>query len=380
MKLDRAYKYISPKLSEDEYIIYHCKPVKNHLLKTSDIFFIPFSLVWCGFVVFVIVALMRTGNSVQSETSLILTLFLSIGLYIVFGRFIHVLYKRSRTFYFITNKKIIRLYRKFISIIDGNDLPAMHVDSFSDGSGTIRFGDRINYRRSGAIYYESSMDSVENKRNLFAIEYVADVALVKQKIDMMVNQDFEENKGLEYRDEYSFINPYISGDEYILWKGKPEKGHYFTKADIILIPFSIFWSVMVFNFLISTVIYGVPFIVYIFFIPFIMGAFYFLFARFIIISYINKRTLYVITNKKIIRLRRNKIDIIDSKNMPAMRVRVNRNGSGTIRFGDEFYYTSHGKLVGGYRGNPWGIGSKLLSLDNVSNIAQVQRIIDSMDK
>ncbi len=380
MKFDRAIKYISPKLSEDERIIHHCKPVKGHLFKSSDIFFIPFSLVWCGFVIFIALASTFTSSNTPLEVLLILTLFVLIGLYMVFGRFIHVLYKRSRTFYFITNKKIIRLYKKYISIIDGNDLPTMHMDSFSDGSGTIRFGDRINYRRSGVIIYESSTDSVENKRNLFAIENVPDVAIVKKKIEMMVNHNFEESKGFEYKDEYSFINPYISDTEYILWKGKPEKGHYFTKADIILVPFSIFWSVMVFNFIISTIVDGAPFFVYIFEIPFVLGAFFFLFGRFIIISYNNKRTLYVITNKKIIRLRRKKIDIIDSKNMPVMRVRVNKNGSGTIRFGDEFYYTRHGKLVDGYRGDPWGIGIKLVSLDNVPNVAHVQKIIKQMDK
>lgn len=383
MKFDRAYKYISPKLSEDEYIIYHCKPVKNHLLKTSDIFFIPFSLVWCGFVVFVIVALMLTGDSVKSEVSLIMTLLLFVGLYIAFGRFIHELYKRSRIFYYITNKRIIKQYGKYIGVIDGDDLPAMHVDSFYDGSGTIRFGDQISYRLNGSIGYGGSIDSVQSQRNYLIIENVPDVALVKRKIDMLANQDFEETvdiRCIEYKDEYSFINPYVSADEYILWKGKPEKGHYFTQADIFLVPFSIFWNVMVLKFLISAVIDGVPFFAYIFLIPFIMGGFFFLFGRFLAVSYINKRTLYVITNKKIIRRRRNKIDVIESINMPVMRVRVNKNGSGTIRFGDEFYYTKSGNIRGGYSGDPWGIGSKLLSLDNVPNVAQVQKIIDQMDR
>ena len=41
--------------------------------------------------------------------------------------------------------------------------------------------------------------------------------------------------------QYDFCKPYITQDEYILWKGKPEKGHLITGGDMIMMIFGIFW-------------------------------------------------------------------------------------------------------------------------------------------
>lgn len=44
---------------------------------------------------------------------------------------------------------------------------------------------------------------------------------------------------MDYMDEYEFGRPYMVGDEYILWKGKPEKGALFTGREIIMLPFAL---------------------------------------------------------------------------------------------------------------------------------------------
>ena len=46
---------------------------------------------------------------------------------------------------------------------------------------------------------------------------------------------------MDYMDEYEFGRPYMVGDEYILWKGKPEKGALFTGREIIMLPFALIW-------------------------------------------------------------------------------------------------------------------------------------------
>lgn len=42
-------------------------------------------------------------------------------------------------------------------------------------------------------------------------------------------------------DDYRIFKAYMSSDEYIVWKGKPEKGHLFTYEDVLMVPFSILW-------------------------------------------------------------------------------------------------------------------------------------------
>ena len=102
------------------------------------------------------------------------------------------------------------------------------------------------------------------------------------------------------RDEFDFANQYLVGDEYILWKGQPERGSLLTKMDFFLIPFSIFWASFVLVALISSLSEGDPFTM-LFLIPFVCVGAYITVGRFIHASVRRKQTRYVITNKKIIR-------------------------------------------------------------------------------
>lgn len=47
---------------------------------------------------------------------------------------------------------------------------------------------------------------------------------------------------MNYIDNYAFANPYMVGDEYTLWKGKPEEGNLMMRGEIAVILFSIVWT------------------------------------------------------------------------------------------------------------------------------------------
>ena len=49
------------------------------------------------------------------------------------------------------------------------------------------------------------------------------------------------------REIYQLYKIYMSSDEYVLWEGKPEKGHLLTPEDAFIIPFSVFWSAAAFS-------------------------------------------------------------------------------------------------------------------------------------
>lgn len=134
----------------DEVILWKGKPDSKIIFKAentsnmlSGIFLLGFSLFWC----------VGASGGFQSLAWVLGAPLVAIGIYLVIGRPIHVSYMRKKTYYVITNKKIIRLYKDRIDTIDGRCLPQMHIRGFKDGFGNIYFGQRIAYVRNGRTRY-----------------------------------------------------------------------------------------------------------------------------------------------------------------------------------------------------------------------------------
>lgn len=170
--------------------------------------------------------------------------------------------------------------------------------------------------------------------------------------------------------EYGYSKDYMVDDEYILWRGKPAGGSIFTSQDILMIPFSILWCGFAVFWVVSAFMSGAPAIFCCFGLPFVAVGMYLVFGRFIHTAYMRKRTLYVITNKKIIRKRGAKVDILHLNNLPSMTLTAHKNGNGTIRFGQTYSYYSGGQR---YTTN----SSSLFMLENIPNAVQVQEIISN---
>ena len=95
-------------------------------------------------------------------------------------------------------------------------------------------------------------------------------------------------------------------------------------------------------------------------LPFIAVGLFLVFGK----NIIGKKTYYVITNRKIYRSQAGRVDMVDIANLPPMRVQGHQNGAGSIYFG-EHHYRTNGR-------NHYGV---VFSIENVDNIAEVQRII-----
>ena len=176
---------------------------------------------------------------------------------------------------------------------------------------------------------------------------------------------------MEYTDEYSFARPYLTAGEAVLWKGKPGTGHLFTSQDIIMIPFSIFWCGFAVFWEVSVLTSGAPFFFGIWGIPFVCMGLYLVFGRFLWSAYIRRRTAYVITTKKIIRARGNRIDMLDGRNMPPIHVTAFRDGSGTVRFGQPDYHHRRSSLTP---------NAGMFTLENIPDVAKVQQLIGAMER
>lgn len=181
---------------------------------------------------------------------------------------------------------------------------------------------------------------------------------------------------MDYIDDFDFSRPYLTGDEYILWKGKPEKGALFTGADLFTTLFSLFWLGFSLVWEIIAITSGAPLFFGIFGLPFVAVGVYLLFGRFIYTAYLRKRTAYVLTNKKIIRKRGNKIDMLDSRDMMPMELTLHRNGNGTISFG---YTTVEQRRRGGRSYSYMSNSTGGFSLENIRDAAEVQKMISNLE-
>lgn len=134
-------------LGNGEYIIWAGQPVPK-IFNRSDIFLIPFSIVWSGFAVFWEIMAFFAFRQTTTGMGIIFPIFglpfVLIGLYLLFGRFIYRSLKNKRTFYALTNQRVMVLHTLFGKNLRTqllNQIPALNKSVNSNGIGSITFGD-----------------------------------------------------------------------------------------------------------------------------------------------------------------------------------------------------------------------------------------------
>ena len=184
--------------------------------------------------------------------------------------------------------------------------------------------------------------------------------------------------------EYNQFREYLSGDEYIIWQGRPEKGHIFCKYDFYMVPFSllcggfaIFWEA-------SVIASGGPFFFKLWGIPFVLVGLYMIVGRFFVQQYMRGRTRYAITDKRVLQIRGGKLTCLDRNALPEIQLTVNRDGSGTIAFGNGYSFQPWGQHAFrgfvGMHGNMYGPSMRPARydrpiLENIRDVNQVYHIL-----
>lgn len=135
MYQDQDYSWARPYLDPDETVLWRGKPEKIHLLDRTDVYMIPFSILWCGFAVYWEYSVVHMHAPVMFM--LFGACFVLLGLFFVFGRFLYKNIQLKASSYVITNSKVLIKQKRDVKVLKKSSLPALSVHKYPDGTGTI---------------------------------------------------------------------------------------------------------------------------------------------------------------------------------------------------------------------------------------------------
>ena len=154
---------VSSELRRSEKLLWSGRPRQGVFLTQTDAGTIPFSLMWGGFAFF------WEFKAVSSGGPLFFDLwgvpFVLIGAYMIVGRFFYEALLRSRTYYGLTNERVI-----IISGLTSRAVKSLQVQTLTDvtlseeasGTGTITFGPNLSYSGRGSSAGRTQQPSFES--------------------------------------------------------------------------------------------------------------------------------------------------------------------------------------------------------------------------
>lgn len=139
--LENPLNKFHDELNPGERIIWNGQPQQGLRLRPSDALMIPFSLIWGGF------AIIWESMVVSLGAPFFFMLwgipFVLVGIYMIFGRFFFDSFQRSKTFYALTNERVIIIsgvINQNMKTLNIKKIPEINISSKEDGKGTITFG------------------------------------------------------------------------------------------------------------------------------------------------------------------------------------------------------------------------------------------------
>lgn len=130
---------VDSELTRGEELLWSGQPRQGLIFRPTDIFMVPFSILWGGLAILWTVAITLSDGWV----GLLGLPFLVIGLFAIFGRFIWDSAVRSRTFYGVTDRRLITIrtrWRRAVSTIPIGQLGAIEMREHRSGRATVTFG------------------------------------------------------------------------------------------------------------------------------------------------------------------------------------------------------------------------------------------------
>jgi hypothetical protein len=148
---------VQDELLPSETVLWSGQPSSSVIFHRQDGYLIPFSLMWGGFAIFwesmaSAIAAPRHGHAAPGFFLLWGIPFVVIGQYLIWGRFLYDAWLKKRTYYAVTNKRVIALQNGFSHRTVSSNLDSLTVvveEGGSNGTGTLRFGAQPNWNTRG---------------------------------------------------------------------------------------------------------------------------------------------------------------------------------------------------------------------------------------
>jgi hypothetical protein len=132
------------------------------------------------------------------------------------------------------------------------------------------------------------------------------------------------------------IRPELATGERLLWAGRPRSGIIYRSFDALMIPFSVMWGGFAIFWEITAIRGGAPLFFTLFGIPFVLIGLYIMFGRFWIDSWQRAKTVYGVTNERVViisGLFNQSIKSINLDTLTDLSLTEKKNGTGTITLG-----------------------------------------------
>ena len=138
---------VQPELLSGESIVWAGQSKTSVVFHKEDLFLIPFSLLWGGFAIFWEAGVSGYwGHNARSGPWLFGMIwgipFVLIGQYFIWGRFFYAAWKKKRTHYALTNRRVIVVqdgWKRQMASSYLDSLPSLIKEGGSSGRGTLRF-------------------------------------------------------------------------------------------------------------------------------------------------------------------------------------------------------------------------------------------------
>lgn len=135
--MDENKQSIPTQLQPGEVLLWEGAPKPGIHFQRSDLFAIPFSLLWCGFAIFWEASVIAAGGPLLFKIWGVP--FVLMGLYITVGRFFFRAWRLAGTRYAVTDRRVIIADRRETVFLLYGQIPLLQKDLRSNGTGTIWF-------------------------------------------------------------------------------------------------------------------------------------------------------------------------------------------------------------------------------------------------
>jgi hypothetical protein len=128
-------------LHPGERLLWSGQPRQGLVLRPSDAVMIPFSLLWGGFAIVWETAVLAGGA--PFFFGLWGIPFVLMGLYMIVGRFFADAWQRSKTYYAVTNERVLilsTLFNRNVRALNLKNLYDINLNVHNNGRGSIIFG------------------------------------------------------------------------------------------------------------------------------------------------------------------------------------------------------------------------------------------------